>query len=127
MNKKQKNQLLFWGVLIASVVALTAMLIKTSGQPGKYTSLAQCLEERGAKFYGAFWCPHCEEQLAMFGTAKSDLPYIECSNADRSQNQTCNSENIRSYPTWKFDDGSVHTGVQSFEFLAEKTGCEVPE
>ena len=127
MKKKQKNQIIFWGILIIVVVGFTALLIRDSGKPGKYTALAQCLDEKGAKFYGAFWCPACEGQRAQFGTAKDDLPYIECSNADRSQTALCNSENIQSYPTWKFADGSVTTGVQTFEFLAEKTGCALPE
>jgi thiol-disulfide isomerase/thioredoxin len=126
MKKKQQNQLLFWGILIIVVVGFTALIIRDSGKPGKFTSLAQCLDEKGAKFYGAFWCPACESQRTQFGKAQNDLPYIECSNQDRSQTDICNNENIQSYPTWKFVDGSVITGVQSFEFLAEKTGCELP-
>lgn len=29
--------------------------------------------------YGAFWCPHCEDQREAFGReAMADFPYVEC-------------------------------------------------
>lgn len=66
---------------------------------------AQAIKNSGAEFYGAFWCPHCQDQKDEFGTAKKYLPYIECSKADSSQNDICNENKIESYPTWKFKDG----------------------
>ncbi len=70
--------------------------------PSKYDSFAQSLTEKGAVFYGAFWCPHCQVQKAEFGTAKQYLPYVECSNPDQSQTQICIDKKIESYPTWTF-------------------------
>ncbi len=29
--------------------------------------LAQHLKQTEAKFYGAFWCPHCHDQKQLFG------------------------------------------------------------
>lgn len=91
-----------------------------------FDGFAQCLDDSGAKFYGAFWCPHCNEQKALFEHS-TKLPYIECSTPDRqSQTQICINENITGYPTWKFSDGSVERGVVPLDILAEKTGCTLP-
>lgn len=49
-----------------------------SKKPGKYDELAQCIEKSGTKFYGAFWCPHCQAQKALFGKSAKKLPYVEC-------------------------------------------------
>jgi thiol-disulfide isomerase/thioredoxin len=95
--------------------------------PGKYDQFAQCLSEKGAKFYGAFWCPHCQEQKRMFGKSVGLLPYVECSLPDgKTQTQVCKDAGIESYPTWIFADGSKVTGEQQLASLAEKTGCTLP-
>lgn len=87
---------------------------------------AVCLEEKGATFYGAFWCPHCQAQKALLGNSSS-LPYVECSTPDgNGQTDTCKSAEIQSYPTWTFADGTTANGEQSLEDLAAKTGCELP-
>jgi hypothetical protein len=89
--------------------------------------LAQCLKDKGAVFYGAFWCEHCAEQKKRFGSAEKLLPYVECSTPDqRAQTQICIAKKIQSYPTWEFLDGSRLTGVQTLTQLAEKTGCVDP-
>ncbi|MBI2626570.1 MAG: hypothetical protein HYW69_03195 [Candidatus Nealsonbacteria bacterium] len=91
-------------------------------------SLAQCLTEKGAKFYGAFWCSHCKNQKEMFGDAAALLPYIECSTEDgNGQLDACKDDNVTSYPTWEFADGSRETGEVSLEKLSEKTGCQLPK
>ena len=89
--------------------------------------LAQCLKDKGVVFYGAFWCPHCQSQKAMFGAAAKLLPYVECSTPDqKGQYQVCINKNVQSYPTWDFPDGSRMTGEVSFAKLAEKSGCADP-
>ena len=96
-------------------------------QPGKHDAFASCLADSGAKFYGAFWCPHCQEQKAMFGKSEKLLPYEECSQpSGQGQLQVCIDKQIESYPTWEFGDGSRLSGTQSFEKLSEKTGCQLP-
>jgi hypothetical protein len=95
---------------------------------GKYTEFAQCLTEKGAKFYGAFWCPHCAEQKALFGDAVDKLPYIECSTPDRqNQTQACIDAGIKSYPTWISSDGNTLPGLASLEKLSEVTSCTLPQ
>src|SRR3989338_10659897 len=87
-------------------------------RPGEYDAFAQCLGEKGAKFYGAFWCPHCQEQKALFGRSKNKLPYIECSTPDgEGQLAVCKEAGIKGYPTWVFKDGEVLNIVQSLENL----------
>jgi len=90
-------------------------------------SFAQCITDRGAKFYGAFWCIHCQNQKKMFGTASKFLPYIECSTPDGGgELPVCRAEGITGYPTWKFADGSSVSGEMELGALAEKTGCMLP-
>ncbi len=97
----------------------------------KLEAFAGCISGSGAKFYGAFWCAHCQEQKALFKTffetAEKDLPYVECSTPDSNgQLQICIDETIKAYPTWKFADGSVHRGLATLQELADKTGCQLP-
>ncbi len=87
---------------------------------------ATCIKDSGAKFYGAFWCSHCQNQKKMFGDAKDSLPYIECSTPDNKQTDECKNAKIEGYPTWEFSDGSRLSGEQSFETLSEKTSCSLP-
>ncbi|MDP7116577.1 MAG: hypothetical protein QF915_05950 [Candidatus Woesearchaeota archaeon] len=85
--------------------------------------LATCLTEKGATFFGAYWCGHCKAQKEMFGDAVNLLPYVECSLPERAgQTQVCKDEDIQSYPTWKVN-GEVVTGTQSLGQLATLSGC----
>lgn len=98
-----------------------------SGKTVNLDGFAQCLATSGAEFYGAFWCPHCQEQKAEFGKSAKYLPYIECSNPDSTQTQVCKDKKIESYPTWIFKDGSALNGKLSLDFLANKTQCFLPK
>lgn len=97
-------------------------------QPGKYDGFAECIKESGATFYGAFWCPHCQEQKAMFGKSVSLLPYVECSTADgKGRTEVCETAEVTQYPTWQFADGTRKTGTLPLATLAEATSCTLPE
>ncbi len=67
-------------LIILALIIILPILILTGVQklPGKYSALAQCITDSGAKFYGADWCSHCQEQKLMFGNAVKKLPYVEC-------------------------------------------------
>ena len=96
--------------------------------PGKYDSFAECIAKSGVTFYGAFWCPHCQAQKAMFGKSAEKLPYVECSTPDgNSQTQICINKNIQGYPTWADKNGSTTEGVLTFEQLGTLSGCAVPQ
>ena len=110
-------------VILAGIV----FLIVTPGKPGKYDSFAQCLTDKDAVFYGAFWCSHCQAQKKLFGSSQKLLPYVECSTADGSaQTEVCIDKNITGYPTWEFADGSRLNGEIALQTLAEKTSCQLP-
>lgn len=106
------------------VVAILGGMIWYSTRPGQYDTFAACIKDSGAKFYGAWWCPHCAEQKNLFGQSAKKLPYIECSNPDRTQNALCNSEGITNYPTWEFKGGTTtRTNALSLAELAARTSC----
>ena len=108
--------------LILPIIAMI-FLVGCSG-PGPQDTLAQCLTENGATFYGAFWCPHCADQKELFGSSVQYVNYVECSLPDKSgQTQFCKDAKIESYPTWEFSDGSRLTGLQRLNVLAEKADC----
>ena len=116
-------------VVLLVIVGFSILLVKNSrnDRSGKYDQFASCLTEKGAKFYGAFWCPHCRTQKKMFGKSIDKVTYIECSTSDgKNQLDVCKEAGIQSYPTWTFSDGSKETGEVSFEKLSEKTGCQLP-
>lgn len=118
------------GVLIILIAGGAVAYNKMSGSPAKtgvYDTFAQCLSERGAKFYGAFWCPHCQNQKKAFGTSAQYIPYTECSTPDgQGQMSVCADAKIVSYPTWVFADGTQETGEVSMQKLADHTSCELP-
>lgn len=101
--------------------------IYDSSQPGKYDNFAKCLNDKGAVFFGAFWCPHCQNQKKAFGKSFKYVKYIECSTPDgRGQTKECKDKNIEGYPTWDFTDGSRESSEVPFPKLSEKTGCTLP-
>ena len=88
---------------------------------------AQCLTAKGAKMYGAWWCPHCAEQKEMFGLAFHYVNYVECSEPGlRTENDACKQAGIKNFPTWQYPDGSRTEGNQPLSTLSEKTGCALP-
>ncbi len=128
MEKSNRTIIVAGVIVLVLIVALLVFANQSTGGPGKYDAFAACLKDKGAVFYGAFWCPHCQNQKAMFGSSEKYLPYIECSNPDgQSQNGICNAEGIRGYPTWVFPDKSTTTGEVPLATLAEKTGCTLPK
>ncbi|GJL55919.1 MAG: hypothetical protein NPIRA02_30510 [Nitrospirales bacterium] len=86
-------------------------------------ALATHLDKSGAKFYGAYWCPRCQEQKEVFEASATRLPYVECSSGGRGSALTpaCAKEKIRSYPTWIIGD-QRYTGLQTPRSLAAASG-----
>lgn len=129
MNNQVK---IFIGVIVVLIIGtIVTVLLRsnpTASVSGELDDFAICLKDKGATFYGAFWCPHCQEQKKLFGSSKNLLPYVECSTADgNAQTQICIDKNIKGYPTWEFADGSrPFSGKASLEQLAEQTGCVLP-
>jgi len=124
---KHKNTFLSLGIILL-VVVFVVFLVKTPAKSGELDEFAQCLGEKGAVFYGAFWCPNCQNQKTMFGRSSKKLPYVECSTPDgKRQISECREKGIEAYPTWIFENGEKIEGVVSLEDLRDKTGCLLPE
>lgn len=124
----KKTMLITALVIILVVGGLISLLVVQANKPGKFDTLAQCITDSGAKFYGAFWCPHCQAQKAMFGKSAKFLPYVECSESNgKGQLAICKEKNIEGYPTWELADGTripvENTNGVSMKTLAEKTNC----
>lgn len=120
---KTKFFILFIVIVILLVGGLGMFLSRS--KPSKLDGFAQALKANGAEFYGAFWCPHCQEQKAEFGSSKKYLPYIECSNPDNSQTKVCDDNKIESYPSWKFKNGLTIKSEKEPTVCSVRTGDTV--
>lgn len=94
----------------------------------KYDSFAKCLASKQAKMYGLFWCPHCADQKAMFGTAFHYVPYVECvtHESPRELIPACKAAGAKLFPSWQFGTDPPKEGVLTLEELSSKTGCSLP-
>jgi len=123
----KRNTIIFFTIGGLLLLALLGYGVYSGFQPSKYDAFATCVKDSGAKFYGAFWCPHCQDQKTMFKQSAKLLPYIECSTPDgQGQTQICKDANVTGYPTWEFADGTRVNGVAQFATLSEKTSCVLP-
>jgi phage baseplate assembly protein gpV len=116
-------------VVLAVVVAIIAALffLVRRRQSSRLDAFAQCLGTKGAKMYGAYWCPHCAEQKELFGSSFEYAPYVECGiKGSRATAQVCTDANVKHYPTWVFSDGARVEGEQTLQFLSDETGCALP-
>ena len=125
-----------WVGLVAGRAALAALVIlllhanyvapqaEPVGPEDPMTrALAEHLTEEGVLFYGASWCPHCQEQKRLFGASASRLPYIECSPAGPNAPQlpSCNIAGVQSYPTWVINGMTIAGEVLTLAQLADAT------
>ncbi len=106
MEKDSKIILIVGSLIAIALIAGVIYSVQNNKIPGELDSFASCLKDKGATFYGAFWCPHCQAQKKLFGRSVSKLPYVECSLPSGSgQTQLCIDKKIESYPTWNFNQG----------------------
>lgn len=111
-------------VISVAVIGLIVLFVSLPDRPGVYDKFATCLKDKGALFYGAFWCPNCRDQKAMFGRSSKFLPYIECSTPDgKGQLPNCTEKGIQRYPTWVFSNGETIVGTLALNVLSEKSDC----
>ena len=130
-QKRAEPQPLPWrkiGLALGVVVIVgAAYYLMTKKSPGRLDGFAQCLSSKGVKMYGAFWCPHCEEQKELFGSSFDYAPYVECGiEGSRAEQKVCIDAGVKNFPTWVFPDGSKVEGKLQIVALHEKTGCPLP-
>jgi uncharacterized membrane protein len=106
-----------------AVVAGAAVFAAYPGGAAAYQGeLARHLARSNAIMYGAYWCAHCQEQKARFGSAARDLPYVECDpRGVGARPDLCSLAGVRAYPTWVIG-GQRREGVLSLEDLARLSG-----
>lgn len=94
-----------------------------------FLEFATCVADSGAKMYGAYWCPHCQNNKDMFGAywdAIESKVYVECDPyGDGSQAEECINNNIQGYPTWIYANGVSIPGENDLNVIAQNTGCEM--
>ena len=95
-------------------------------------AFAQALADSGTIFYGASWCPHCTEQKELFEDGQDLLPFVEVTNYENEAslnnlNQAGIDNNITSFPTWEFPDGSRLEGLQDLATLSTRSGVAIPQ
>ena len=118
-------------ILTASIVIIIAgvLIFKpqvsgfvTAGHDYSLDSFTECLAESNAVMYGAYWCPHCEDQKEWFGEAFDYINYVECDPRGKGGTpRLCEAKGIRGYPTWEIG-GRFYEGAFPLRSLAELSG-----
>lgn len=89
-------------------------------------AFAKALTQAGTKYFTAAWCPHCNDQKALFEDGANYLNVIEVTNPDRTLNDIGVANNITSFPTWEFPDGTRLTGQQTLATISERSDVPIP-
>jgi uncharacterized membrane protein len=126
-----------WIGLVAGPAAAAAVVIlalhanytapepePTGPEDPSVRALAEHLSSKGVLFYGASWCPHCQEQKRIFGNSASRLPYVECNLAgpNAPQASACSSAGVNTYPTWIINGRPIVGQVLTLAQLADASG-----
>ncbi len=118
---------LILGAVVIGVMGFGFFMIwQANFAPGAYDEFAKCLSSKGVKMYGAFWCPHCQNQKKMFGNSWKYMTYVECSTPNgQDQTQQCKDSGIDGYPTWEFQNGKRISGELTLQQLASNSQCTI--
>lgn len=117
---------LLYGVVGPDVAAASSIAaegapptIRSKSSP-RALALAEALNQRDAKFYGAYWCSHCANQKETLGREAMKLvPYLECdAQGLNSKRDQCQAAGIKGYPTWSVN-GELFPGEKDLDELAD--------
>jgi glutaredoxin len=116
-----------WIIVILVIVGLFYWSAALKAVPaGKYDDFAKCLADKKFTMYGAYWCPHCKKQKALFGDSFKFVPYVECTESAA----VCEAKGVRGYPTWIDESNASSTqkyeGELEFSKISEITSCPLP-
>lgn len=126
-TSRKWRRIAIYAVAIMAVLALAYYLNHRAQH--QHDAFARCLSARGVKMFGAWWCPHCQEQKEKFGASFEYVPYVECGiKGDvNGRSQACIDANIAHYPTWQFPPtGERVERIMSLEDLSDRTSCSLP-
>jgi hypothetical protein len=114
-------------VVLIGLFVFFRMTGNAVSDPGMYEDFAQCVTNSGAAMYGAYWCPHCQDQKEMFGSSWGLINYVECDpRGDGARPELCEQNGITGYPTWIFGNGERASGTLPLSTIASRTGCYLP-
>jgi uncharacterized membrane protein len=100
------------------LLAIGVFAVSPAGATPYQVALARHLSSTRAVMYGAYWCPHCQEQKDMFSAAAGMLPYVECDpKGSGARPDLCAQASVKSFPTWVIGDQRL-VGTQSLDTLA---------
>jgi hypothetical protein len=121
----------FWRKILIALIIVAALVgvyfVGYYRRSHRYDSFAQCLTDRKVKMYGLYWCPHCADQKAMFGSAFKYVPYVECAiRGSKELAPECKAAGVKLFPSWQFGTDPPKEGVLTLDALSEKTGCSLP-
>jgi glutaredoxin len=104
-------------------IFIVGLLFAMSCTTKNYDAFAKCLAEKNATMYGAYWCPHCQEQKELFKGSFVYVPYVECdAKGTNGQPELCKENNVTGYPTWIIN-GQMIEGRVPLQTLSQATGC----
>jgi hypothetical protein len=114
-------------IALIAFIALVAWFFAVYRPSHKLDAFAKCLSQKKAHMYGAFWCPHCQEQKEKFDASFEYVNYTECGvKGERGITPECKTVGIQRFPTWFFADNEKREAVLSLDDLSQKTGCPLP-
>ncbi len=65
-------------IVIVLFMHFSGVFDRAAGPERPYLqALAAHLHDSGARFYGTYWCPACQQQKALFEASANRLPYVE--------------------------------------------------
>lgn len=114
-------------VVVIAAIGVGGYFLATRKRTSPYDAFAQCLTSKKVKMYGAYWCPHCQEEKESFGSAFQYVNYVECGiEGSRAEQPVCKDAGVKNFPTWQFVDGTRAEGTLTLHALSEKSGCSLP-
>jgi len=107
-----------------AITQYTGYAVNTNSSSTTLDDFNKCLAAKGAVMYGAYWCPHCQNQKKTLGDSKY-IPYIECAqDGENAQPEKCEAAGISGYPTWQIA-GNLYPGEKTLQELSQLTGCKI--
>ena len=122
METKVKILLTFFiAILIFTFLFLILGSRVKEGETLNLDGFAKCLSDKGVVMYGAYWCPHCQNEKKAFGDSFRFVSYVECT----EEPNRCIEAKISGYPTWIGPQGLRLEGEQGLKKLSEASSCSI--
>ena len=110
--------------LLSSLLLAASLLAPALATPVVPEELSKCLATSGMKFYTAWWCPYCKQQLKTLSDAGVRAEIIACyPEGSMQKNALCTEQGVKYFPTWEHGSGERTLGALSLETLANISGC----